>query len=137
MMMMKKNAVACKITIHLLCLCWLYQPVYVEPLMFCLVYFFRMEMHKEIYEVRKKQTRKFKDCLLSRKSVEALLLTTEPDHFQKYYTTPPEIPNSAVVCSSVSLLHNSLYVAGMIFCFTVLQFYRYITCKICLFYFSS
>lgn len=71
-----------------------------------------MEMHKETYDVRKKQTRKFKDCLLSRKSVEALLLTTKPDHFQKYYPCPPDIPNNAVVCSSVSLLHNSLYVAG-------------------------
>ncbi|XP_034248513.1 tRNA pseudouridine synthase Pus10 [Thrips palmi] len=71
-----------------------------------------MEMHKETYDVRKKQTRKFKDCLLSRKSVEALLLTTKPDHFQKYYPTPPEIPNNAVKCASVSLHHNSLYVAG-------------------------
>lgn len=78
-----------------------------------------MEMHKEIYEVRKKQTRKFKDCLLSRKSVEALLLTTQPEHFQKYYPTPPEIPTNAVVCSSVSLLHNSLYVAGKVLIFLI------------------
>lgn len=69
-------------------------------------------MHKDVFDVRRKQKRKFKDCFLSRKSAESLLLTTEPDQFQKHYPTPPNVPNVPVTCSSVSVLHNSLFVAG-------------------------
>lgn len=71
-----------------------------------------LDMHKKTFDVRKTQTRKFKDGMLSRKSVEALLLTTEEDHFCKYYPSPPEVPNTPIKCSSVSLLHNSLFIAG-------------------------
>ncbi|KAK3907874.1 tRNA pseudouridine synthase Pus10 [Frankliniella fusca] len=71
-----------------------------------------MDMHKEIYEMRKQQTRKFKDCVLSRKSVESLLISTDPSHFRKFYPTPPNIPNTPFVCSSVIPLHNSLFIAG-------------------------
>lgn len=70
-----------------------------------------LEMHKDTFEVRRKQTRKFKD-LISRKSVEALLASTPPSHFREHYSTPPPIPNVPVFCSSVALLHNSLYIAG-------------------------
>ena len=70
-------------------------------------------MHKETYEKRKKQTRKFKaEDVFSRKSVEAKLLATTPDHFRKFYPTPPDIPSGPANCASVSLLHSSLFVAG-------------------------
>lgn len=71
-----------------------------------------MDMHKEIYEMRKKQKRKFKDCVLSRKSVESLLLSTDPSHFKKFYPSPPNIPNTSFTCSAVAPLHNSLFIAG-------------------------
>lgn len=73
---------------------------------------FRLEMHADLFKVRKTHKRKYHGTLNTRKAVELALQTTEATHFKQFYPSPPPVPTAAVAFDNITCTHNSLFIAG-------------------------
>ncbi|PNF36173.1 putative tRNA pseudouridine synthase Pus10 [Cryptotermes secundus] len=72
----------------------------------------RLEMHADVFKIRRAQKRKYHGNLYTRKAVELALQTTEAAHFKQFFPSPPPVPTAPVTFDSITCTHNSLFIAG-------------------------
>ncbi|KAJ4444726.1 hypothetical protein ANN_06523, partial [Periplaneta americana] len=71
-----------------------------------------LEMHEDVFKIRKTQKRKYHGNLYTRKAVELALQTTDAAHFKKFFPSPPPVPAASVTYDNVTCSHNSMFMAG-------------------------